>query len=231
MKPVFVETENVSRFRRAMRNLEDTEKGQPGIGVVSGQAGRGKTFAAENYHAENGGVFLRVWQDWTQTAFLQALCFEVKGERPHSANRCKIAIMEALERDRQTLIIDEADRLNVKRIEDLRDIHDQSGAPIVLIGEAGLQPLLSSRRRIWSRVTQEVVFGPVSEMDVLNYAARAAGLKMSPEAARILKKKSGGDFRLIHTMMIKVEQASRAAQTQSVDADLVTKATARGRKI
>jgi hypothetical protein len=68
-------------------------------------------------------------------------------------------------------------------------------------------------------------------MDVLNYAARAAGLKMSPEAARIMKKKSGGDFRLIHTMMIKVEQASRAAQTQSVDADLVTKATARGRKI
>jgi hypothetical protein len=139
--------------------------------------------------------------------------------------------MEALERDRQTIIIDEADRLNVKRIEDLRDIHDQSGAPIELIGEAGLQPLLSSRRRIWSRVTQEVTFGPVSEMDVLNYAARAAGLKMSPEAARIMKKKSGGDFRLIHTMMIKVEQASRAAQTQSVDADLVTKATARGRKI
>ena len=231
MKSVFVETENVTRFRSAMRNLEDTEKGQPGLCVCSGQAGRGKTFAAENYHAENGGIFLRVWQDWTQTAFLQALCWEVKGERPNSANRCKLAIMEALDKDRQTLIIDEADRLNVKRIEDLRDIHDQSGAPIVLIGEAGLHPLLSSRRRIWSRVTQEVTFGEVSEMDILNYAARAAGLKMAPDAAKIIKKKSGGDFRLVHNLMLKVDQAARVAQAQVVTAEMVTKSTAKGRTI
>ena len=44
MRSVFVETGNVTAFRRAVLAVEDTERGQPGIVVAWGQAGRGKTF-------------------------------------------------------------------------------------------------------------------------------------------------------------------------------------------
>lgn len=39
-----------------------------------------------------------------------------------SADRCKQAVVELLERDRKPVFVDEADRLAIGRIEDLRDI-------------------------------------------------------------------------------------------------------------
>ena len=66
MKSVFVETGNVTAFRRAVLTVEDTERGQPGIVVAWGQAGRGKTFAARNSYTERGGVFLSAWENETQ---------------------------------------------------------------------------------------------------------------------------------------------------------------------
>ncbi len=221
MKSIFVETTNVSKFRAACLSLEDTERGQPGIGLAWGQAGRGKTFAAQNYHSERGGVFLRAWEGWTQTAFLSALCFEVCGVRPRSANGCKVKIMHALNQDRRTVFIDEADRLHISRIEDLRDIHDETGCPIVLIGEEELIGALGERRRIWSRVTQEVKFEPSTETDIIIYSLEAADLDIDPEAAAFMRRQSDGDFRLIHSMTVLLEQAAKARQTSTINVSMV----------
>jgi len=68
MRSVFIETYNVARFRKAVALAEDLEKGQPGFVLAHGKAGRGKTFAAQNYYAEKGGIYISVWEDWTQTA-------------------------------------------------------------------------------------------------------------------------------------------------------------------
>ena len=221
MKQVFIETGNVTALSRALTVLEDTHRGDPGICLVRGRAGRGKTAAAMNHHAIHGGLFLRAWEDWTQQAFLQALCFEVKGTRPHGCDRCKREIMEALSLERRTIIIDEADRLKPGRLEDLRDIHDVGGAPVVLIGEEGLYPMISARRRTWSRVTQDVEFLPINQEDILLYASLAAGLTVSPEAAGIIRKQTDGDFRLVHNTVRFLEQAARARQSRDVDGDMI----------
>lgn len=221
MKPnVFLETGNVTTFRQCVRGMEDVN-GQPGIFLAWGQAGRGKTFAARNYHAENGGVYVSVWQDWTQAAFLQQVCFEVCGLRPKGANAAKLKIVEHLEREPRTIFIDEADRLHVLRIEDLRDIHEATGAPIVLVGEEELLGLLSDRRRVWSRVVQEQEFAPLSLDDITWFALEAAGLSVQPEAAARMRKASDGDFRLIRNMVLHLEQAGKARDTQQVDTELV----------
>ncbi|WP_027179886.1 AAA family ATPase [Maridesulfovibrio bastinii] len=221
MKNVFIETSNVSTFRSAIRKVEDTEKGQPGLVVAHGRAGRGKTMAALNYHAVHGGIYLRAWERWTQTAFLQALCFEVCGMRPRSANNCKRKIMEMLDKEIQTVFIDEADRLNIGRIEDLRDIHDETGAPIVIIGEEELQGLLGERRRIWSRVTQDVVFGPVIDEDVALFGLDAAGLDIEAFACQQIVKKADGDFRLVRNIIQVLEQVAIARETNLVTTSMV----------
>ena len=70
-----------------------------------GRPGRGKSVAADQYHYQRGGAYVRVWEGWTQAAFLQRVLFEVRGKNGDlprmSADRCKQAIVGLLERDRK----------------------------------------------------------------------------------------------------------------------------------
>ncbi|GKT37666.1 ATP-binding protein [Aduncisulcus paluster] len=111
--------------------------------------------------------------------------------------------------------------MHVGRIEDLRDIHDETGVPIVLIGERELHGVLGERRRLWSRVKQVVEFEPVAEEDVAILASDAAGLNVDPEACALIVKKADGDFRLVWTLLAGLEKVARTRQTELVDAKMV----------
>ncbi|KAF1073257.1 AAA family ATPase [Halodesulfovibrio sp. MK-HDV] len=222
-RDIFIETRNVLEFRQKVRALEDDQHGEPGFALIFGQAGRGKTETTRNYHAINGGVFFRVMQGWTQCAFLQELCNQVCGLRPRSSAACKNKIIEALEAQPQTIFVDEADRLHIDRIEDLRDIFDVTGSPIILIGELELRGLLGTRRRIWSRVKQVVEFGAVSEEDVAILGDEAAGLDITPDACAQIVRQADGDFRLVWSFIGQLEQAAKAHEEQEISPALVAK--------
>jgi len=223
---VFIETDNVTRFRKAVALAEDTDDGRPGMLMAFGAAGLGKTLAARNSHAEGGGFYLRAWEGWSQHAFLQALCFEVTGSRPHGANRCKVRIIEALGGivdGPRTIYMDEADRLDIRRLEDLRDIHDETGAPIVLIGEMGLPARCAARSRIDDRIPAEyrIKFEPITPRDISLYALEAAGLKLVGRAAAEVHRLTRGNFRRVHNLVLSLEQMARAAETSKVDEAMV----------
>lgn len=221
MKNVFVETQNVRAFREALSVLSDSKKGQPGLGVVWGQAGRGKTECCREYAVRNGSLYLRVMQDWTPRAMLAAICYEVNGANPHRADIAKRSAVQFLEAEQVPLIVDEADRLRPNLIEHLRDIHDLSGAPVVLVGEEALLPMIESRRRLWSRVTQSVQFGPIQAEDVLLFALKSAALKVSPEAAQEIRQRANGDFRLVWRDIQALERMARTNKLEQVGADVV----------
>lgn len=219
---VFIETGNVQKFRKAVSTAEDTEKGRPGMVAVWGEAGSGKTRAAQAMYA-NKGVYLRALEGITQAAFLQALCYEVRGSRPHSAYRCKTEIISRLEEARTVIYVDEADRLDIRRIEDLRDIYDLTGCPVVLIGEQGLPVKLEARSRIIDRIPEElrVSFGKIERQDVAIFALEAAELTLSPEACALVHGETKGNFRRTHNLLLSLESAARAAGTGEVSADMV----------
>ncbi|ABB40145.1 hypothetical protein Dde_3351 [Oleidesulfovibrio alaskensis G20] len=221
-RDVFIETRNVMDFRQKVRALEDFS-GEPGFALVFGQAGRGKTETARHYHAMNGGIFLRVMQGWSQCAFLQELCFQVCGLRPRSSATCKAKIIEALDSMPQTLFVDEADRLHVDRVEDLRDVFDLTSSTVVLIGEQELRGLLSTRRRIWSRVKQVVEFGPVAEEDVAILGDEAAGLDIAPEACSQIVRLADGDFRLVWSFIHQLELTAKTHGIQQINTELVAR--------
>lgn len=220
---VFIETANVGKFRKAMSILSDTDRGQAGFCVVRGVAGRGKTVAAQEYHANSDSLFLRVFEGWNQFGFLQALSYELTGFRPSSTQRCRNKIMDTLGDDPQPIIVDEADRLTIQRIEDLRDIHDTTGCPIILIGEEGMLGMLNARERILSRVSHVVDFEGVTAADVMLFGREAAGLKVAPEAAVKLVALSKGCFRDIYTFMIALEEYAKAQGANDIDAQIIKK--------
>ncbi len=224
MKNVFLETGNVSRFEAAMGVLRDTDAGQPGLGVVWGRAGRGKTMAARRHAVSNRAVYLRALQDETPTAMLSRLCGElvkIDGATPRTASAAKTMACGLLDKSKRPVLVDEADRLKMPLVEHLRDIHDLTGVPVVFVGEDSLWPMLNSKRRIWSRVTQAVEFGPVTSEDVMLYASKAAGLSLAPEAALALEQRSEGDFRLLHRDMAALSRMAKTARIHEVSADMI----------
>lgn len=230
MREVIIETDAMARFNGAVDAVTSAERGLSGFVLAYGQAGRGKSVAADRYHYTRGGAYVRVWQGWSQSAFLQRVLFEVRGKNTdmprHSGNRCKEMIVQLLEENRQPLFIDEADRLHIDRIEDLRDIFELTGAPVVLIGEEGIFGLLHERRRIWSRVAHEVEFGPLSPAEVGIYAMQSAGLEIPGDLCARMAQKAEGDFRLVRNMLLLLEKAARAAGSKTVDAPMLDMALA-----
>ena len=227
MKNIFLETANVRAFRESMSILEDMEKGQPGLGVVWGRAGRGKTECAREFAVRTRAVYLRIMEDWTPRAMLAALCRQINGSEPGTVDRCKRIACEALESSRQTILVDEADRMAPNLVEHFRDIHDVVGVPVVLVGEEYLFPMLNARRRLWSRVTQAVEFSGISPEDIMLFGLRAAELKIEPAAAQKIGSRSGGDFRLVWQDVRDLEQMARAAGAKSVGTAMIEALPAR----
>ena len=222
MKNVFIETSRVMAFREAAGVVKDTVKGQPGFMVAWGYAGRGKTECAKEYAVRTKeAVYVRVFQSWTPRAMLATICYELNGMQPNRVDHAKRVIIEELERTPRILLIDEADRLAIDNIEDLRDIHDATGSPFVLIGEPSLYGRLTARSRIWERVTRVVEFGPVTDEDVVYFGMKACDLKIMPDAAGELVRRSKGSFRLLYHLMVETERKTRANKLKEVSLDLV----------
>ena len=214
-KGVFIETENVGRLKVAVSRAADFEKGRPGMMMITAPTGYGKTVASHHCHAdpESGGFFMRAWEGMTQHGFLQSLCYEVVGTEPRSSAECKRQIISQLDQNPAIIFVDEADRLAIGRIEDLRDIHDETGSPICLIGEPKLYTnCIALRGRIANRIPPEyrIKFGPLTIQDLGLFAMQATGLKMRPEAAQIIHDKSGANFRWAFGLIESLEQMAVA---------------------
>lgn len=224
MRDTIIETEAMSRFDTAVDEVAADEQAISGFILAYGQAGRGKSVAARRYAKERGGTLIHVWQGWSQTAFLQSLLAAIRGgeDMPRMAGtRCKGQIVRELEGGRRPLFIDEADRLRIDRIEDLRDIHELTGVPVVLIGEESIFGLLAERRRIWSRVINEVEFAPASPAEVALYAMRSTGLDIPMQLASEIARRTEGDFRLIRNLIFQLEKSAKASGSFKVDDEML----------
>ena len=176
---------------------------------------------------KNGGHYVRVWEGMTQCAFLQRVCFEVTGTEPRSSAACKRAIIKFLDKSPAINFIDEADRLAIGRIEDLRDIHDDTGSPICLIGEPKLYTnTVALRERVANRIPPEyrIEFGPLSKKDLGLFALEAAGLRLLPDALQIIHEKAGANFRWAFGLVESLEQMAAAAGTKEIDERLAAEA-------
>lgn len=222
MKNVFIVTTRVLAFREALGVVRDTEKGQPGFMVAWGEAGRGKSECAKEYAINHEDVtYIRVYEQWTARAMLATICRNLNGMNPGMVDRAKRIIIEELDQRPRTLLIDEADRLDIRLVEHLRDIHDETGCPVVLIGEPTLYAQLKARSRIWQRVTRVVNFGPVIVDDVVLFGLKACGIKVDAQAANVLLKRCHGSFRLLYHDMVDLERVAKANETGDVSMDLV----------
>ena len=228
VQPVFVRTRNVRNFEVMMDAL-DLSRGEGRLGMIFGQAGRGKTRTAQWYAAHNRCVYLRMMSIWkhSETAFLHVLLKEL-GVRipPARKSACFVEAIDRIIADPRPIFIDEPEKMPRAYLELFRDLADAGACPIILIGEEELPGFMSRDRRIWTRTFYQLEFEAISTTDVVMYAKESAGLNLSPDVASILcKTKDGhrvtdGNFRVIKRTIYVLSQICNARQTTEVTVDM-----------
>jgi len=160
MKPKTVQTSNLKALIRAHQVVIGRPKGRPGMTIVHGKAGAGKTFAKLWLSNECNGLDIEASPLWTPRWMLSDIIHELGGQAPHSTQARYEFIVETLRVDPRPIFIDEADRIARSEIlcETLRAIHDRTSAPIILIGMDQFKKRAMSRPQLKRRIVKEVEF-------------------------------------------------------------------------
>ena len=197
LKPEFVPNSNTRNFNQVMIGLE-RGAGEGRLAAVHGRAGRGKTRTALHWHASHDSIYLRTIAIWTPKAFLAAMARELNAPSlPWSAAAAFTVVCDLLSAAPRPVFLDELERLPRIFLELVRDLTDSTGAPFILIGEEELLDWMRRERRVWSRTMEQVEFRPLSESDIVSFAAAAAGINLDNQIAAMLHKSAGGDYRIV----------------------------------
>jgi DNA transposition AAA+ family ATPase len=112
------------------------------------------------------------------------------------------------------LFVDEADRLKMAGLEQIRSIFDQGRIGLILIGMPGLEKRLARYPQFYSRIGFVHEFRPLSPDEIRQLLQRRwipAGVKLpsgsidSSTAAAIIRI-TGGNFRLLNRLLTQVER-------------------------
>ena len=211
MKKVFARTSNVERFILAMSRLQNRQEGIPGMALVYGEPGLGKTKTALWWIAQNDGVFIRTKKLMTGRWLLEEIVAEL-GEAPmrRISDLFRQAQEQLLEHPR-TIFVDEADYLShdARVLETLRDLHDITGSPIVLIGMDQADKKLARYKHLYDRFSEIVHFKSLTEQDIRMIADQLCEVALSDDAISYIAEQANR-FRKIVVWLYRAEAIAKA---------------------
>ncbi len=136
-----------------------------------------------------------------------------------------------IERDYcELLLVDEADRLKMQSLEQLRDAYDRGNFGLIFLGMPGLEKRLSRYPQLYSRVGFAHAFRPLSAEEmhfILTHHWERLGLTLErtdfadSEAVAAVVRITGGNFRLIHRLFAQIGRILQINNFQSITKEVV----------
>ena len=161
MRTKILPVKNVTRLKAAGDALITRAPGMPGMGMVWGPTGYGKSTASAWFVNQVHGVYVRAQALWSPKVMLGAIARELDLDG-HGKNNGELVelIVHRLAETGRPLFIDEADYVIERKLltDTLRDIHDLSTAPVIMIGMHGIEKRIRSNPQFTGRVAQWVAF-------------------------------------------------------------------------
>ncbi|WP_062536840.1 AAA family ATPase [Mizugakiibacter sediminis] len=212
MRTKIVPVSNVARLSAASEALLDRAAGMPGMGLIHGDTGLGKTTAVTWLITRNNGVYVRALSTTTPSSLLRTIARELDLDpRPSNVETVE-AIVQRLAETGRPLFVDEADYLvnRAALVETLRDIHDLATVPVVLIGMAGIQRKIKARQQLTGRIAQWVEFQPATREDVRLLAQHLAEVEIDDALLGALHEATHGSMRLAVVGLSHIEARAKA---------------------
>lgn len=212
MRTKIVPVSNVARLAEAGDALLTRSPGMPGMGLCFGDSGLGKSTAVAWLATRQHGVYVRAMATSTPTSLLDTITREL-----NIAPRARIAqtveaIVGKLAETGRPLFVDEADYVvgQQRLIDTLRDLHDLSSVPVILIGMAGIDRRISLSPQLSGRMAQWVQFQPSSTDDARLLAKELCEVGVADDLVAELHARANGSIRNIVVGLAKIEQFARS---------------------
>ena len=191
MNKVFVKTQNVKNFIGLVENLINKPKNIPKMGLVYGEPGLGKSQTALWLACKYDGIYLRASNLMTGRWLLEEMVKELD-EIPRflSSDNFNL-VVKKLKQSPQIIFIDEIDYLmnNYKSIETLRDIHDETGCPIIFIGMSLVHRKLERYTHLYDRFSEVLKFDTFGVNDLSQIIIQLSEIPFTPDAIEYIHSK------------------------------------------
>jgi hypothetical protein len=158
---------NLDLVTVAAEKLQTRVNGLPGIGVIYGEPGRGKTIACSALANQTRGYYVQVMSAWNRKTLLEKILFEM-GIKPLGTIPALLdQVCEQMAASGRPLIVDEFDHCLQKAgmVELIRDIYEGSQGTLILVGEEQVPQKMKKWERLHSRVLAWIPALPASMDD------------------------------------------------------------------
>lgn len=206
---------NVVAFHGLLKRVVNRAPGLPGMACFYGRSGLGKTKSAIYGANSTRAAYVEVGQYTTAKSLLRSVLLELGVSTPRGsiAEMVEAAIQRLSADPTRPLIVDEAHWIAQKRFVDLlRELHDKSLAPVILIGEETLPTALEAFERVHNRILEWVGAEPC-DLDDARTLARAycLGLVVGDDLLATIVERTAGNTRRIVVNLARVLEVARVA--------------------
>lgn len=215
MKNVFIKTKNVKRLIALLDEVQKLPPNIPKLALVYGEHGLGKTHSVIWWATRNDAIYVRANNEMTQNGLLKVIVEEL-GERPFFFMQENFnLVLKHLRFEPKIIVVDEVDYLveNKNAIEVLRDIQDNTGVPIVLVGMGMMDKKIARFKHFDDRIYKKLKFEHFDENDIKEILESMTELNFTDDAITYLATRTN-QFRQLVKLLEKIEKLSK---TNSID--------------
>lgn len=217
MNKTFVKTKNIKAFVSLATKLKKVPNNIPKIGLVFGEPGLGKTEAIGWWSLRNKVSIVTGTNHMTARWFLIKLVEDL-GEIPQKlvAELFEQAAKKLIENPRM-LIVDEIDYLvnSSRTIETIRDLHDRTGIPVLLVGMSAVDKKLSRYKHFFDRIIGIYEFKPFDYEDVKTIITELSEVPFEEYAIEWVYRKANR-FRQIVNLITNIEELAINNEYKSI---------------
>ena len=217
MNKTFIKTKNVKKFIGLMDELQRLPYNIPKLALVYGDYGLGKSQAIMWWADKNDAVYVRATQGMTSRWLLSEMAEEL-GEDPYwHTQETFTLIKNNLRQKPKIIIVDEIEYLVEKNtIETLRDLHDKTACPIVLVGMGTADKKLARYPHLMDRIYKTLKFEPFNQDDISDILKQITDLKFTDDAIIYLTTRTN-QFRQLIKLVNRIEKLAQTNQIEEID--------------
>ncbi|HIU86387.1 TPA: ATP-binding protein [Candidatus Spyradomonas excrementavium] len=223
MNKIFVKTTNVKNFIGLVENLINKPKNIPQMGLVYGEPGLGKSQTALWLACKYDAIYLRATNLMTGRWLLEELVKELDEIPRYLTSDNFNLVVKKLKKEPKIIFIDEIDYLmnNYKTIEILRDIHDETGCPIIFIGMGLVHKKLERYKHLYDRFSEILKFETFGVNDLSQIIGQLSEITFTPDSIEYIHSKYNR-FRQIVQLINKMENFAKDNNLTEINMEVIS---------